>query len=133
MTTYGDKAISLVLTLSEQLDNLRSEVLETMNSFLRLFSLKSLLLHVAFLSASSCSNPPEPIGIYNSSVTPSNLPWNTYNYCNAPHVNSKHYDKPTNVSDSTLVYMNVMIRHHKVNQNFLIYMRISSKWSFSVR
>ena len=53
-------------------------------------------------------------GVYNSSVTPSDLPWNTYNYCNAPHVNAEHYARPTNVSGSELVYMNVMIRHHKV-------------------
>ncbi|THG96106.1 hypothetical protein EW145_g7840 [Phellinidium pouzarii] len=52
-------------------------------------------------------------GVYNSSVTPSDLPWNTYNYCNAPHVNAAHYTKPANVSGSVLVYMNVMIRHHK--------------------
>ncbi|KAL5520558.1 hypothetical protein ACEPAG_9782 [Sanghuangporus baumii] len=58
-------------------------------------------------------------GIYNSSQTPTNLPWNTYNYCNAPHVNAAHYFKPTpaNVSGSgaepELVYINVMIRHHK--------------------
>ena len=53
-------------------------------------------------------------GVYNSSKTPSALPWNTYNYCNAPHVNAAHYAKPTNVSGSKLVYMNVMVRHHKV-------------------
>ena len=56
---------------------------------------------------------PEP-GVYNSSITPAGLPWNIYNYCNAPHVNKAHYTKPTNVSGSKLVYMNVMIRHHKV-------------------
>ena len=52
-------------------------------------------------------------GVYNTSITPSDLPWNTYNYCNAPHVNAEHYTRPTNVSGSELVYMNVMIRHHK--------------------
>ena len=54
----------------------------------------------------------DPIGIYNSSHTPSNLPWNTYNYCNAPHVNPGHYSKPSQSAE--LVYMNVMMRHHKV-------------------
>jgi hypothetical protein len=53
-------------------------------------------------------------GIYNSSKTPSNLPWDTYNYCNAPHVNAKHYILPTNDSKAQLVYMNVVMRHHKV-------------------
>ncbi|KAI0698791.1 phosphoglycerate mutase-like protein [Earliella scabrosa] len=52
-------------------------------------------------------------GIYNTSVTPSHLPWNTYNYCNAPHVNRAHYTKPSNVSHAKLVYMNAVIRHHK--------------------
>lgn len=55
-------------------------------------------------------------GVYNSSTTPDNLPWNTYNYCNAPHVNAKHYRKPSNVSDANLVYINAVIRHHKVRE-----------------
>ncbi|KAI8996247.1 phosphoglycerate mutase-like protein [Trametes punicea] len=52
-------------------------------------------------------------GVYNSSITPSDLPWNTYNYCNAPHVSKEHYARPTNVSHPELVYLNVVIRHHK--------------------
>ncbi|KLO07369.1 phosphoglycerate mutase-like protein [Schizopora paradoxa] len=52
-------------------------------------------------------------GIYNSSTVSPGLPWNIYNYCNAPHVNAGHYSKPTNVSGSKLVYLNAMIRHHK--------------------
>ncbi|KAA1477624.1 phosphoglycerate mutase-like protein [Dentipellis sp. KUC8613] len=52
-------------------------------------------------------------GVYNSSETPASLPWNTYNYCNAPHVNAKHYAAPPQSPGSELVYMNVMIRHHK--------------------
>ena len=52
-------------------------------------------------------------GVYDSSTTPAGLPWNTYNYCNAPHVNVAHYTMP-NASDAKLVYMNVVIRHHKV-------------------
>ncbi|EIN05099.1 phosphoglycerate mutase-like protein [Punctularia strigosozonata HHB-11173 SS5] len=51
-------------------------------------------------------------GVYNSSVTPSSLPWNTYNYCNAPHVKVAHYSEPK-TGDAELVYMNVMFRHHK--------------------
>ncbi|KAH7923012.1 phosphoglycerate mutase-like protein [Leucogyrophana mollusca] len=51
-------------------------------------------------------------GVYNTSITPSYLPWNTYNYCNAPHVNAHHYVKP-NDSEAVLVYLNTMIRHHK--------------------
>ena len=53
-------------------------------------------------------------GIYNSSVTPPSLPWNTYNYCNAPHVNAEHYVEPE-VKGAKLVNVNVMIRHHKVS------------------
>jgi 2-phosphoxylose phosphatase len=55
-------------------------------------------------------------GIYNSSNTPSGLPWNTYNYCNAPHVNAQHYQEPlaVNGTGAKLVYLNVVIRHHKV-------------------
>ena len=52
-------------------------------------------------------------GVYDSSTTPSSLPWNTYNYCNAPHVNAAHYTRP-NVTGAKLVYMNAVIRHHKV-------------------
>ncbi|KAI0673249.1 phosphoglycerate mutase-like protein [Trametes maxima] len=52
-------------------------------------------------------------GIYNTSITPKNLPWNTYNYCNAPHVNAKHYRRPTNAPHAKLVYVNAVIRHHK--------------------
>ncbi|KAF8552843.1 phosphoglycerate mutase-like protein [Imleria badia] len=51
-------------------------------------------------------------GIYNSSFTPSHQPWNTYNYCNAPHVNSQHYTEPEDPA-ATLEYLNVVIRHHK--------------------
>ncbi|EIW56337.1 phosphoglycerate mutase-like protein [Trametes versicolor FP-101664 SS1] len=52
-------------------------------------------------------------GVYNSSVTPDTLPWNTYNYCNAPHVNAKHYSRPPNAPHARLVYLNTVIRHHK--------------------
>ena len=53
-------------------------------------------------------------GVYDTSTTPAHLPWNTYNYCNAPHVNAEHYEFPANVSNATLVYANMMMRHHKV-------------------
>ncbi|KAF8484365.1 phosphoglycerate mutase-like protein [Gautieria morchelliformis] len=52
-------------------------------------------------------------GVYSGSQTPSTFPWNTYNYCNAPHVNAAHYSVPPNSSGAELVYMNVMVRHHK--------------------
>ncbi|EKM52252.1 uncharacterized protein PHACADRAFT_176271 [Phanerochaete carnosa HHB-10118-sp] len=51
-------------------------------------------------------------GVYNTSQTPADLPWDTYNYCNAPHVNAAHYTMP-NVSGAKLVYLNAVIRHHK--------------------
>jgi hypothetical protein len=56
-------------------------------------------------------------GIYNSSTTPPHLPWDTYNYCNAPHVNAQHYRLPENANDAKLVYLNVVTRHHKVRLN----------------
>lgn len=77
-------------------------------------------LALSLLGLSGSGRGPEQVaaynGVYNSSVTPSNLPWNTYNYCNAPHVNAARYERPMNVSGSELVYMNVMIRHHKVSR-----------------
>ncbi|OBZ74386.1 hypothetical protein A0H81_05637 [Grifola frondosa] len=42
-------------------------------------------------------------GVYNSSNTPTYLPWNTYNYCNAPHVNHEHYSEPSNIAGAKLV------------------------------
>ncbi|TCD60758.1 hypothetical protein EIP91_009551 [Steccherinum ochraceum] len=53
-----------------------------------------------------------PLGVYNSSQTPANFPWNTYNYCNAPHVNAAHYVMPPE-SDVELKYVNMLMRHHK--------------------
>ncbi|KAF8264862.1 histidine phosphatase superfamily [Lactarius quietus] len=54
-------------------------------------------------------------GVYNSSETPPNLPWNTYNFCNAPHVNAAHYDLPPQASaaDAQLLHVSVVMRHHK--------------------
>ena len=58
-------------------------------------------------------------GVYNSSQTPSTLPWNTYNFCNAPHVNAAHYELPPNATfisngGSQLIHVSVIMRHHKV-------------------
>ncbi|KAH9993436.1 phosphoglycerate mutase-like protein [Russula vinacea] len=56
-------------------------------------------------------------GVYNSSQTPSTLPWDTYNFCNAPHVNAAHYEFPPNATStggSMLVHVSVIMRHHKV-------------------
>lgn len=53
-----------------------------------------------------------PLGVYNSSKTPSKFPWNTYNYCNAPHVNAEHYVGPP--AEAELEYLNLLMRHHKV-------------------
>lgn len=55
-------------------------------------------------------------GVYDTSTTPSNLPWNTYNYCNAPHVNTEHYTLP-DINGAKLVYINAVIRHHKVRRS----------------
>ena len=53
------------------------------------------------------------VDIYNSSITPKQLPFNTYNYCNAPHVNAAHYQPPDNV-DAVLKHVTIVMRHHKV-------------------
>ena len=71
----------------------------------------SLFSHGALASDNTGLNG---TGIYNSSITPSSLPWSTYNYCNAPHVNAEHYVEPE-VKGAKLVNVNVMIRHHKVS------------------
>lgn len=83
-------------------------------------SLRLALVHIVFgstlltLTVAQDSPISTPSGVYNSSKTPESFAWNTYNYCNAPHVVADHYEFPTNVSDAKLVYANMMIRHHKV-------------------
>jgi hypothetical protein len=57
-------------------------------------------------------------GVYDSSETPAKLPWNTYNYCNAPHVNAVHYEFPPDIASmggGKLVHVTVVMRHHKVS------------------
>ncbi|KAI0743062.1 phosphoglycerate mutase-like protein [Daedaleopsis nitida] len=72
-----------------------------------------ILCYLAALAFGDSGVISSSAGVYNSSLTPADLPWNTYNYCNAPHVNAKHYSKPTNALHAKLVYMNAVIRHHK--------------------
>lgn len=60
----------------------------------------------------SLAPEPEP-EIYNSSKTPSDLPWNTYNYCNAPHVHTGTYSPPK-IPNSSLKHVTLVMRHHKV-------------------
>jgi hypothetical protein len=64
-------------------------------------------------------------GVYNSSQTPSTLPWNTYNFCNAPHLNAAHYEPPpiafTSTEESRLIHVSVIMRHHKVCPFFSFY------------
>lgn len=57
--------------------------------------------------ASSLSAP----GIYNGSSLPASLAWNTYNYCNAPHVNAEHY--PGAPPHNKLIYVTSFQRHAK--------------------
>ncbi|KAH8988416.1 phosphoglycerate mutase-like protein [Lactarius akahatsu] len=57
-------------------------------------------------------------GIYNSSETPPAFPWNTYNFCNAPHVNAAHYELPPQAvaagpGAAQLLHVSVVMRHHK--------------------
>ena len=61
-------------------------------------------------------------GVYDSSETPVTLPWNTYNYCNAPHVNAAHYELPPHIASmrgGKLVHVSVVMRHHKVSVSCL--------------
>ena len=90
---------------------LKHSVLMLQKAWYRLF----ISLSVGSALAQSASNPglATANGVYNGSETPSSLPWNTYNYCNAPHVIASEYTRP-NVSDAKLVYLNTVIRHHKV-------------------
>lgn len=57
-------------------------------------------------------------GVYNTSETPLNLPWNTYNFCNAPHVNAAHYELPEQASTdgAQLLHVSIVMRHHKVRR-----------------
>ena len=86
-----------------------------------LLSALSLSSDIQVSRSSTYVSSPFGTGVYNSSQTPANLPWNTYNYCNAPHVNAAHYFKPALANASgfdgqpELVYVNAMIRDHKVS------------------
>lgn len=68
--------------------------------------------HAQQATVSANSESTRPIGVYNSSKTPDGLPWNAYNYCNAPHVSLAHYHEPE--YDAELVHVIVVMRHHKV-------------------
>ncbi|KAH9966321.1 phosphoglycerate mutase-like protein [Lactifluus volemus] len=75
---------------------------------LTLYHAPTLLLAQNPLSSAS--------GVYDSSQTPPTLPWNTYNFCNAPHVNAAHYDLPPQALSSDgaqLIHVSVVMRHHK--------------------
>ena len=80
------------------------------------------LIQLSFLATSASLVLAQ--GIYNTSNTPPGLPWNTYNYCNAPHVNADHYEVPSNASGAKLVYLNVVMRHHKVRSPQVRSMRV---------
>jgi 2-phosphoxylose phosphatase len=78
---------------------------------LTLYHAPTLLLAQNPLSSAS--------GVYDSSQTPPTLPWNTYNFCNAPHVNAAHYDLPPQALSSDgaqLIHVSVVMRHHKVSR-----------------
>lgn len=79
------------------------------------FNLSSWVSIVPLLRSVEGSSPkqPPPEEIYDTSHTPEHLSWNTYNYCNAPHVSADHYvpPKPHSV---VLKYATVFMRHHKV-------------------
>lgn len=49
--------------------------------------------------------------VFNSSTTPSSLPYSTYNWCNMPHVRSEEYKVPD--ADFVLRYVEIIHRHHK--------------------
>ncbi|KAJ9480318.1 hypothetical protein PHBOTO_003569 [Pseudozyma hubeiensis] len=75
--------------------------------------LASFLLKWSTSSEMSVSTTTPFPGVFTTSVTPAHLPWDTYNYCNAPHVNAAHYTRPTQARDAKLVFVNVVQRHHK--------------------
>ena len=84
-----------------------------MNSILIAFALiaSTSALGQSLLDGPSRISP----GVYNSSNTPKYLPWDTYNYCNAPHVSLEHYERPT--PEAELLHIVGVIRHHKVRRN----------------
>jgi hypothetical protein len=72
----------------------------------------TVLIMQALLSLTAIT----PFGVYNSSVTPLGLPWDAYNYCNAPHVNPTYYNVPSEPGPGAkLVYLSLVMRHHKVS------------------
>jgi hypothetical protein len=71
------------------------------------------LATLTFLAKNTQESP--SVEIYNSSITPKHLPFNTYNYCNAPHINVAHYEPPNN-TNVILKYVTIVLRHHKVRQ-----------------
>ncbi|CAO1620168.1 unnamed protein product [Parajaminaea phylloscopi] len=58
-------------------------------------------------------------GIYNTSYTPAHLPWDTYNYCNAPHLSHAHYTPPRE-HNVRLVYVTAFQRHAKRTPDNLV-------------
>ncbi|KAF7424379.1 hypothetical protein PC9H_009686 [Pleurotus ostreatus] len=98
--------MSITSLLSELHAEFKSSAMKDVgiSLYLRLFG----ILHL--LTRTSASVLADKNGVYDTSTTPPNLPWNTYNYCNAPHVNAAHYSSPKNAK---LEYVNVVIRHHK--------------------
>lgn len=54
--------------------------------------------------------------VYDSSITPSHLPFDTYNYCNAAHVSAAHYEYPT-APGAVLKHVTLFMRHHKVRSH----------------
>ena len=83
-------------------------------------------LFTALAAAAAAENPglASASGVYNSSETPPTLPWNTYNFCNAPHINAAHYDLPPQPS-AELLHVSVIMRHHKVGDT--VYLRRKKK------
>ncbi|KAI9431170.1 phosphoglycerate mutase-like protein [Lactarius indigo] len=76
----------------------------------------TLFLPFAALAAVATQSPglSSASGVYNSSETPPTLPWNTYNFCNAPHINALHYQLPPQaIAAGTLLHVSVVMRHHK--------------------
>ena len=81
----------------------------------------ALLLPFTTLVTTAAQSPglASASGVYNSSDTQSTLPWNTYNFCNAPHVNAAHYELPPQANaagagGAQLLHVSVVMRHHKV-------------------
>ncbi|KAL1897917.1 hypothetical protein Sste5346_003769 [Sporothrix stenoceras] len=72
---------------------------------------------VSDLNNLSVALSPQTKGVYgflfNDSTTPDGVPYGTYNWCNMPHVRADEYVVPPAEQKRSLVYVELVHRHHK--------------------